>query len=270
MKAREKESLAEVISRLPEARRYAATLIGRIEKITPQNRGRRLLEIGAAAGCLTAALNEMGYACTGIEPDANALQTAHELARELHQPCAVVEGRGESIPFPDESFDMVITNSVLEHVLDIDVCFREIARVLAPGGVFWFETASSMSPFQNEIKNFPLFGWYPDSLKKRIMWWAVRNKPELVGHTTAPAIHWFTDRIARRRLNAAGFTAVVDRWALRGDCEGGRLHAAALKLIRSSRIVTGIANALVPDCAYAAVKNSEACDTQMSNGVQSC
>ena len=38
-----------------------------------------------------------------------------------------------------------------------------------------------MSPFQHEIKSFPLFGWYPDSLKKSIMGWAVRNRPELVG-----------------------------------------------------------------------------------------
>jgi ubiquinone/menaquinone biosynthesis C-methylase UbiE len=250
----EKQSLAAAISRLPDVRKYAATLIGRIEAVGRENRGHRILEIGAAAGCLTIALNEMGYICTGIEPDADALQTAHALARDLDRPCAVIEGRAERIPFPDESFDIVITNSVLEHVSDIDACFSEISRILRPGGLLWFETASSMSPFQREIRCFPLFGWYPDSLKKRIMWWAAQHRPELVGHTATPAINWFSDRMVSKKLRAVGFGTVVDRWALRRDTEGGPLHAAALRLLRSSRIAARIANIAIPECAYAAVK----------------
>src|SRR5260370_13219594 len=234
MQAREKQSLAQTISRLPEARNYAATLITRIKEVAGQFRGRRLLEVGAAAGCLTIALDEMGYICTGIEPDANALRIAHELARQLNRPCLIVGGRAEKMPFPDESFDIVITNSILEPVFDVDACFREISRILVPGGVFWFETASSMSPFQHEIKSFPLFGWYPDLLKKSIMSWAARNRPELVGHTAAPAINWFSDRIARTKLAAVGFNTVVDRWPLRRDDESAAMHAAAFNFIPSS------------------------------------
>jgi ubiquinone/menaquinone biosynthesis C-methylase UbiE len=254
VRAPEKQSLGAVISRLPQAKKYAATLSARIEGVTRQNKGRRLLEVGAAAGYLTIAFNEMGYICTGLEPDEDAIRTAQELARQRGSACQVIEGRAENIPFPDESFDIVITNSVLEHVTDIDACFREISRVLAPGGLFWFETASSMSPFQHEIRNFPLFGWYPDYLKKRIMWWAARHRPELVGHTATPAVHWFSDRIARKRLAVVGFDTVIDRWDFRRDNEGGRLHVAALKLIRSSRIVRRVANTVISECAYAAIK----------------
>ena len=256
MRAMEKQSLDEAIARLSDVRKYAATLMCRIRSAGGAKPGCRILEIGAAAGCLTVALNEQGYSCTGIEPDADALQTAQALAHELARACSVIEGRAECIPFPAASFDMVITNSVLEHVSDIDACLGEISRVLKPGGLFWFETASSMSPFQSEIRCFPLFGWYPDSLKKRIMWWATQNHPELVGHTATPAINWFSDRIVRRKLRAVGFGDVVDRWALRRESEGGRLHGAALRLIRSSRITTRIANIAIPDCAYAAVKKA--------------
>ena len=254
MKAREKQPLSEVLSRLPEVRSYAAILSGRIEGMVGQNGGRRLLEIGAAAGCLTIALNDLGYTCTGLEPDRDALRTAHELALELGRRCDVIAGHAERLPFGDESFDIVITNSVLEHVSDIDSCFREVSRVLVRGGLFWFETASSMSPFQHEIRDFPLFGWYPNSLKTRIMWWAVRNRPELVGHTATPAVNWFSDRLARHKLAAVGFENMVDRWSLRKDNEGGRFHVAALRLIRSSRFFRRMANIMVPECAYAAVK----------------
>jgi len=230
------------------------TLRDRIARIPRQNKGRRLLEIGAAAGCLTIGLEEAGYECIGIEPDAHARQMAQELAAALGRTCLVLEGRAEKIPFPDRSFEVVVANSVLEHVSDIDACFQEISRILVPSGIFWFETASSMSPFQHEIRNFPLFGWYPDSVKKRIMWWAAKNRPELVGHTAAPAINWFSDRTARQSLEKAGFNLVIDRWHLRRDNEGGRLYAIALRIIRSNAIVRRIANVAVSECAYAAVK----------------
>jgi SAM-dependent methyltransferase len=42
--------------------------------------------------------------------------------------------------FPDESFDLVITQDVMEHVLDPEAAFREIARTLKPGGAHVFTT----------------------------------------------------------------------------------------------------------------------------------
>lgn len=44
----------------------------------------------------------------------------------------------ERIDFPDESFDIVMTSDVMEHVRDIDAAHREIARVLKPGGYYIF------------------------------------------------------------------------------------------------------------------------------------
>lgn len=40
------------------------------------------------------------------------------------------------IPYPDESFDVVVSNSVLEHVTDMNGFFGEVSRVLKPGGLF--------------------------------------------------------------------------------------------------------------------------------------
>ena len=43
------------------------------------------------------------------------------------------------MPFPDNAFDTVLCNHVLEHVADDIQAMREIARVLRPGGLFLFE-----------------------------------------------------------------------------------------------------------------------------------
>jgi SAM-dependent methyltransferase len=253
-KATETRSLSEVKEKLDDARRYARTLSARLEAVQRPNMGRRLLELGAAAGGLTIGFAELGYSSVGVEPFEGALATAQELADWLNIPCPVVPGRAEAIPFPAASFDIVIANSVFEHVIDIELCFREVARVLAPGGLFWFETASSMCPRQGEIRGFPFFGWYPHPVKLRIMKWAVDHCPRLVGHTQLPAIHWFNDRIAERYFRAAGFGKVWDRWDLRKESEGGTKYALALRVIRKNRAAKALANALLTCCAYAAVK----------------
>jgi ubiquinone/menaquinone biosynthesis C-methylase UbiE len=254
MQAAEKRCLADVIARLPQVAEYARTLSVRLETVRGANHGRRVLEIGAAAGSISIALNRLGYECTGLEPDPDALKTAHALADTIGCRCPVVEGFAENLPFPDGSFDIVIANSVLEHVSDLERCLDEVARVLAPGGVFWFQTASSMSPLQHEIAAFPLFGWYPHWLKLKIMWWAVRARPELVGNTVTPAIHWFSDAFTADKLGAAGFGRIFDRWDLRRPEEGSPRHARALRMIRGSRTLRRLANVAVSECAYAAIK----------------
>ena len=52
-----------------------------------------------------------------------------------------VDGRvadAETIPMPDSSVDLVVGHAVLHHIPDLDQAFREILRVLKPGGRFVF------------------------------------------------------------------------------------------------------------------------------------
>lgn len=49
---------------------------------------------------------------------------------------------GDHVPAADESFDFVFSNSVLEHIDDIEPVMAEMARVLRPGGVFLFTVPS--------------------------------------------------------------------------------------------------------------------------------
>jgi SAM-dependent methyltransferase len=50
----------------------------------------------------------------------------------------LVLGEGARIPFADGFFSTVISTSVLEHILDLEPVFQEVARVLKPGGKFVF------------------------------------------------------------------------------------------------------------------------------------
>ena len=46
----------------------------------------------------------------------------------------LVEGEAESLPFPDESFDVIVSNGVIDLIPDKDAVLSEMFRVLKPGG----------------------------------------------------------------------------------------------------------------------------------------
>lgn len=132
----------------------------------------------------------------------------------MRQPIKIKKGFVEEIPYENASFNVVIAESVMEHVIDIRKAFKEISRVLKPGGIFYFTSASAMCPKQSEIQYFPFFPWYPQRAKLRIMNWAKINKPSLVGWTDTPAINWFTPWSAKRLLGEAGLQLQYDNWDL--------------------------------------------------------
>ncbi len=257
-KATEQLSVEEALDRLPESAAWIRSILGRIKRLSPILEGARILEIGACQGRGLVELEKQGYDAYGIEPWDEARETATELANRLGVSFNISGGAAEDIQFPDEYFDIVIATSVMEHVTDLEQSLSEIYRVLKPGGIFWFNSASAMCPVQQEIRGFPLFGWYPDNVKKRVILWARDHRPNLVGHTTAPALHWWTNRNARDRLTNAGFARFWTRWELRLPDEGGEQAARVVAIIKRSRALQRIADTFISDCSYAAQKSIDA------------
>jgi SAM-dependent methyltransferase len=70
----------------------------------------------------------------GLDPWAGPLREAH--AHDVYR--ILTHADGARMPFPDASFATVISNSVLEHIPDVEPVVREVARVLQPGGAFYF------------------------------------------------------------------------------------------------------------------------------------
>jgi SAM-dependent methyltransferase len=58
----------------------------------------------------------------------------------------VIRGVGERLPFAGESFDLIVSVWVLEHLRDPETVFHEVRRVLRPGGHFVFLTPNLRNP----------------------------------------------------------------------------------------------------------------------------
>lgn len=244
----------EAIARLSRQQHYNTTKISRIRRVAHLPQKPRVLELGCSSGGNVIAWQRLGCECVGLEPSRVAIENSRILSLKLGVTVPVKQGDAEQMPFENEEFDIVNAHSVIEHVQDIERSIAEVYRVLRPGGVFWFNAASCMCPIQDEIRKFPLFGWYPDPIKQRILMWAKTHRPELIGHTSYPAINWFTPWRARKVLHRHGFRKVWDRWDLRGEDEGGMVYGVALRLIRIWGLTKVIADIVVPGCSFAAVK----------------
>ena len=98
------------------------------------------MDVGCGGGYLSEALARIGLSVTGIDPSAKTIATARAHARQAGLSIRYLEGRGEDLPFEADRFDIVCCCDVLEHVENYEDVVRAIARVLKPGGLFFYDT----------------------------------------------------------------------------------------------------------------------------------
>ena len=94
--------------------------------------GMRVLDVGVGTGLVAAQacrLTGDPALVTGIDPSPGMMA-----ASRLPKTMTLIEGRAESLPFPDNHFDFLSLGYALRHISDLGVAFAEFERVLKPGG----------------------------------------------------------------------------------------------------------------------------------------
>lgn len=115
--------------------------------------GKELLDLGTGSGYLAEYFLECGAKVSAADTDGYRYSS--------RAPFYQIEG--ETLPFADASFDLVISNHVLEHVGDREAQEKnlaEIYRILRPGGTLYLGVPNKFEPIEPHYK-LPLLGCLP-------------------------------------------------------------------------------------------------------------
>jgi len=99
----------------------------------------KVLDLGAGRGISSYAFAKSGCSVTALEPDSSSLVGAkaiQSLVDSTHLPIQIIQEYGETLPFPENTFNIVYGRAVLHHAYNLNQLCKEAARVLKPGGVF--------------------------------------------------------------------------------------------------------------------------------------
>ena len=91
--------------------------------------GKDVLEVGCGTGLLLRDVAKNARRAVGVDLSHGMLKPSHERGLD------VIQGSATSLPFADQSFDVVYSFKVLAHVPDLAMAMSEMARVLRPGGL---------------------------------------------------------------------------------------------------------------------------------------
>jgi ubiquinone/menaquinone biosynthesis C-methylase UbiE len=137
--------------------------------------GKKLLNIGSGFGIFNlVAIQQYGIDAYGIEPNGvgfgNSLEISKILFKDNNLPIdRLIAAFGEEIPFEDNTFDIVYSTNVLEHVQDPLKVLEEGLRVLKPGGTLQYVYPNFGSFFDGHyaviLPPIPFKSFYPWFIK---------------------------------------------------------------------------------------------------------
>jgi SAM-dependent methyltransferase len=198
----------------PRAQRDSSELFSAIApSLKP---GARLLDLGCGPRDQAVPAAHYGLEYVGIDyasPQADLLADAH------------------AIPFRDESFDVVLSYAVLEHLYHPFVAVQEVARVLRPGGLY-VGTVSQGEPFHDSYFHHTAWGFLavlqPANLRALRLWSSHDTLRGLARMGRYPRVVRVTLEVLYRLLDRAPFLAPRKyfRWSAR-ERAVDELHRAA-------------------------------------------
>ena len=147
---------ADLLARVPETSCESFAGVANPFSLGALRPGEHVLDIGCGAGMDTLVAAQMVGAdgtVTGIDmTPAMVAKARRSVAETGLANVTIVEGSAEELPFESASFDVVISNGVIDLIPDKDAVFSEVARVLRPGGRIQLADVTIQRPVSEEGK----------------------------------------------------------------------------------------------------------------------
>jgi SAM-dependent methyltransferase/ribosomal protein S27AE len=154
----------------------------RLDEFFPGGGRTAALDVGCGSGASLTVLAERFEIATGVDPLlSNLLLARKALGTRNIRNVQLIQGIGQTVPYPDGSFDYVNLQNVIEHVFDADRVVRESVRLLADGGRFAADSRNRYDPFLPEPHvKLHWVGFLPRKWQQPYVW---RRKNLVYDHT---------------------------------------------------------------------------------------
>ncbi|MBA2461426.1 MAG: methyltransferase domain-containing protein [Actinobacteria bacterium] len=143
-----------LLARVPEGSAESFAGVANPFALGALDPGERVLDLGCGAGLDSLVAAQMvgpEGSVTGVDMTPEMLSKARAGAAEMSvDNVSFVEGEAERLPFDDASFDVVISNGVIDLIPDKDAVFSELHRVLRPGGRIQVADVTIQQPVSEE------------------------------------------------------------------------------------------------------------------------
>ncbi len=186
----------------------------------------RILDVGCGIGTYVRRFRQYSDDVHGVEVEPERVREATESGLPN-----IVLAVGEALPYPDDHFDVVFSNEVIEHVKDDRRTVSEMVRVTRPGGVIVAFAPNRLYPFETHgayfggryvFGNIPLVNWLPDPLRDRFA-------PHVRAYTQQGIRRLFAGqpvRLVHHRVIYPGFDNIKARHARLGGLLRRALYVA--------------------------------------------
>lgn len=115
----------------------------------PRIQGKRVLEVGCGTGTLLTEMLKRGYKAYGVDASKPMLRQARLKLEAAGFSSRLVQARVEALPFPDESFETVVSTFPSSYIVNLEA-LKEINRVLYPGGRLVIVDDAELRPFNRK------------------------------------------------------------------------------------------------------------------------
>ena len=213
--------------------------------------GRDVLDVGCNTGYGTLRFAPVAGRVVGVDVSPRAIDAARQRAPDGRPEFVLTSGF--ELPFPDDSFDLVTSFQVLEHVPDPSAYLQEIKRVARPGGTVILATpnaATRLYPGMTPWNRFHVHEYVAAELQNLLS--GVFPQVRILGMFGAPELYETEIRrvdAARQRIRRK--EEAVARQAAAGEATAGRAAVAPTAIQAARLFPIRIARAVLPDFARA-------------------
>lgn len=223
-------------------------LLNRMSKFKEVNSETKILEIGTGSGWFPILCYMDGLNCEGIEISPQLIEFANKLGSKYNAQLNInLKNVEENLG--SQKYDIVIANSIFEHVEYWEKGINNVYNVLNPGGILFFTSTNKYS-FKSGEYNFPFYGWFPNKFR---YWLRIKKQGNDIMKLGID-YNQFTYRQLRQFFKKIGFLKVMDIIDLTEADDFNGLKKIIIKLCKHSPTFKSLVLTFLPVTEFICVK----------------